>query len=150
MRQEGLTSDNSYILWVRYMVVTWHPQFHWQCTTTLKLVARALFCKCEHWGADMLIIALALTAGEGKAEFTQACLMLKLWFSTFCYIASSGGSVVMNSPANVGRRGLSPWVGNIPWRREWQPTPVFLPGESHGQRSLAGYSPWGCTDSDMT
>ena len=35
------------------------------------------------------------------------------------------------------------WVGKIPWRRKWQPTPVFLPGESHGQRSLAGYSPWG-------
>ena len=37
-----------------------------------------------------------------------------------------------------------------PWRREWQPTPVFLPGESHGQRSLVGYSPWGCKDSDTT
>ena len=37
-----------------------------------------------------------------------------------------------------------------PWRREWQPTPVFLPGESHGQRSLAGYSPWGRTESHMT
>ena len=36
-----------------------------------------------------------------------------------------------------------PWVGKIPWRRKWQPTPVFLPGESHGQRSLMGYSPWG-------
>ena len=36
------------------------------------------------------------------------------------------------------------WVGKIPWRRKWQPTPVFLPGESHGQRSLAGYNPWGC------
>ena len=35
-----------------------------------------------------------------------------------------------------------PWVGKIPWRREWLPTPVFLPGESHGQRSLVGYSPW--------
>ena len=35
------------------------------------------------------------------------------------------------------------WVGKIPWRRKWQPTPVFLPGESHRQRSLAGYSPWG-------
>ena len=34
-------------------------------------------------------------------------------------------------------------VGKIPWRRKWQPTPVFLPGKSHGQRSLAGYSPWG-------
>ena len=36
------------------------------------------------------------------------------------------------------------WVGKIPWRRAWQPTPVFLPGESHGQRSLVGYNPWGC------
>ena len=35
------------------------------------------------------------------------------------------------------------WVGYIPWRTEWQVTPVFLPGEFHGQRSLAGYSPWG-------
>ena len=39
------------------------------------------------------------------------------------------------------RRGFNPWVGKIPWRRAWQPTPVFLPGECHGQRSLAGYSP---------
>ena len=36
--------------------------------------------------------------------------------------------------------GFDGWVGKIPWRREWLPTPVFLPGESHGQRSLAGYS----------
>ena len=38
-------------------------------------------------------------------------------------------------------RGFNPWVGKIPWRRAWQPTPEFLPGESHGQRSLVGYSP---------
>ena len=36
------------------------------------------------------------------------------------------------------------------WRRKWQPTTIFLPGESHGQRSLMGYSPWGCKESDMT
>ena len=41
------------------------------------------------------------------------------------------------------RHGFGPWVGKIPWKREWQPTPVFLPGKSHGQRSLVGYSPWG-------
>ena len=40
-----------------------------------------------------------------------------------------------------GRPGFHPWVGKIPWRRKWQPTPVFLPGESHGRRSLVGYSP---------
>ena len=45
---------------------------------------------------------------------------------------------------------MDPWVGKIPWRRQWLFTPVFLPGESHGQRSLAGYSPWGRTESDRT
>ena len=40
------------------------------------------------------------------------------------------------------RLRFDPWVGKIPWRRVWKPTPIFLPGESHGQRSLAGYSPW--------
>ena len=47
-----------------------------------------------------------------------------------------------------GRPGFDPWVGNIPWRRKWQSTPVLLPGKSHGQRSLVGYSPWGCKESD--
>ena len=40
--------------------------------------------------------------------------------------------------------------GSVPWRREWLPTPVFLPEESHGQRSLAGYSPWDLRESDVT
>ena len=48
------------------------------------------------------------------------------------------------------RHGFDPWVGKIPWRRAWQPTPVFLPGESPWQRSLAGHSPWGHKESDMT
>ena len=46
------------------------------------------------------------------------------------------------------RWGFDSWVGKIPWRKAWQPTLVFLPGKSHGQRSLAGYSPWGCKASD--
>ena len=45
------------------------------------------------------------------------------------------------------RSRLDPWVGKSPWRREWLPTPVFLPGEFHGQRSLVGYSPWGHKES---
>ena len=61
--------------------------------------------------------------------------------------------VVKNLPANAGNPGdlgLIPGSGKIPWRREWQPTPVFLPGESPGQRILAGYSPWGCKESGTT
>ena len=48
------------------------------------------------------------------------------------------------------RLGFDPWIGKIPWRRKWQPSPVFLPEESHGQKSLEGYSPWGCKELDMT
>ena len=46
--------------------------------------------------------------------------------------------------------GFDPWVRKIPWNRKWQPTPVFLPGKFHGKRSLVGYSPYGCKESDMT
>ena len=45
---------------------------------------------------------------------------------------------------------MDPWVGKIPWSRKWQPTPVFLPGKFHGQRSLVGYSPWSDEESDTT
>ena len=48
------------------------------------------------------------------------------------------------------RLRFDPGVGKILWRRAWQLTPVFLPGKSHGQRSLAGYSPWGHQESDTT
>ena len=48
------------------------------------------------------------------------------------------------------RHGFDPWVRKIPRRRKWQPTPVFLPGEFHGQRGLASYSPWGRKESDTT
>ena len=49
------------------------------------------------------------------------------------------------STCQCRRYGFDPWVVKIPWRRKWQPTPVFLPGKSHRQRSLVGYSPWGCS-----
>ena len=60
--------------------------------------------------------------------------------------------MVKNLPAMQAelRPRFNPLVGKIPWRRKWQPTPVFLPGQFHGQRSLVGYSPWGSKESDMT
>ena len=48
------------------------------------------------------------------------------------------------------RCGFDPWVGKTLWRREWQPTPVLMPGELHGQRSLVGYSPWDPKELEMT
>ena len=67
---------------------------------------------------------------------------------------SAGGLPILSgseeSACKAGVLGFHPWVGKIPWRGKLQPTPVFLPGESHGQRSLVDYSPWGCKESDMT
>ena len=57
-----------------------------------------------------------------------------------------GGSDGQRFCQQCKRPEFDPWVGRIPWRREWQPTPVFLPGEFHGHRSLVGYSPWGHKD----
>ena len=54
--------------------------------------------------------------------------------------------MVKHLPANAD--GFDPWVRKIPWSRKWQPTPVFLPGKFHRQRSLAGYSPWGHREPD--
>ena len=49
---------------------------------------------------------------------------------------------LVKNPPECGRPGLDSWVRKIPWRRQWQPTPVFLPGNSHGQRNLEGYTAW--------
>ena len=61
-----------------------------------------------------------------------------------------GGSEDKESVSNVGNPGSIPGSGRFPWRREWLPTPVFLLGAFHGQRSLVGYSPWGHKELDMT
>ena len=62
----------------------------------------------------------------------------KTYIHLYVYILNGKGSA-----CQYRRHGFHPWVEKIPWRRKWQPTPAFLPGESHGPRSLAGYSPWG-------
>jgi len=67
--------------------------------------------------------------------------------------ASRVALVVKNPPADAGRWKrcmFNPWVGKIPWRRKWQPSPVSLPGESQGQRNPVGYSPRGLTELDTT
>ena len=64
--------------------------------------------------------------------------------------SSSSGKEPVCQCRKGKRCGLDPWVGKIPWRRAWNPTPVFLPGKSHGQRSLAGYSSWDRKELEMT
>ena len=65
-------------------------------------------------------------------------------------VASLVAQMVKNLPAMWKTQRFDPWVGKIPWRREWLPTPVFSTGEFCGQRSLVGYSPWSHKESDTT
>ena len=70
------------------------------------------------------------------------------------YVRVDPGGASGKEPACQCKRdkrwGFDPRVGKIPWRRAWQPTPVFFAGESHGQRSLVPYSPWGHKECDTT
>ena len=68
-------------------------------------------------------------------------------------VGFSGGSEGKESACNAGDTGdggFDPWAGKFPWRRKWPHTPVFLPRESHGQKSMEGYSPLGCKVLDVT
>ena len=71
-------------------------------------------------------------------------LFEKIYVCPYIHLGFPGGSVVKNPPANAEDAGSIPGLRRFPWRRKCQPTPVFLPGKSHGQRSLVGYSPWVC------
>ena len=79
--------------------------------------------------------------------YSPSQIHLRFSYWSFLYqsrvVGFPRGSVVKNPPASAGNR-FNPWVRKIPWKRKWQPTPVFLPGEFHGQKSLAGHSPWSC------
>ena len=83
----------------------------------------------------------------------QYLILVLIWTSLMISGSFPGCSVVKNLPANAcqcRRQRFHPWVRKIPWRSKCQPTSVFLPGESRGQRSLESCSPWGLKESDMT
>ena len=85
--------------------------------------------------------ATTLKTHEPVPENSERSHGLRWWVS---------GSRIFLQCRRGRRSGLDPWVGKIPKRRAWHPAPVFLPGKSHGQRSLVGYSPWGCKELDTS
>ena len=76
-------------------------------------------------------------------------LKYKFFLMSFNYVYSISGGKPACQCRRHKRHWFNLWVGKIPWRRAWQPTLVFLPGESHGQKSLVGFSLCGCKESDM-
>ena len=92
--------------------------------------------------------------GAGNVGIQQPPAALKIiqennHENNFCSSCSQVAETEKNPPEMLETR-FDLWVGKISWRRAWQPTLLFLPGKPHGQRSLAGYSPWGCKELDTT
>ena len=129
-------------------------------------------CENDTWGSacgqkGSPLLTLSITSTDpardpltGEMTFCNEKYIHRLWIELAgfnpnmgTFEASQVVFVVKNLPANAGRckrREFDPWVQKIPWRRAQQPTPVFLPGESHGQRSLVGYGPQGRKELDTT
>ena len=102
------------------------------------------------WGCPCPLGRGVLSPGTCRMPWLlQNC---SLWFISSCHLTPlpKAGLDSKRSACQYRRLKFDPWVRKIPQRREWQPTPVFFPGESHGQRSLVGYGLWGGKELDMT
>ena len=89
-----------------------------------------------------------------KRYFIASPPRLLTWSKPWSSLMSASQVVLAVKNLSVCRRdkrgGLNSWIRKILWSRKWPSSPVFLPGEPHGQRSLEGYGPWGCTEVDTT
>ena len=140
-------------LWLR-PPETWERNFYClQATQPLKLVTAGLRHQLSTllimisfwrvmWVNDACVFSnlkIMLDKRDSMSFYLWACIMctvtrikeLSWWLSG------------KESACQCRRYGFDPWVGKTPWRKKWQPTPIFLPGKLHGQRALVGYSPWG-------
>ena len=115
---------------------SWELAF-WKSFIFWKVTSRALTVDLDEW-LSLLAPLCRWTWSSSFLPASKLRLRLPWWLSD------------KESSCQYRRHGFDPWVGKIPWRRAWQPTPVFLPGESHGQRSPVGYSPRGHKESDTT
>ena len=117
------------------------------------------FSRQEYWSRLLFIPPEDLSnQGLKPASFASPVLAdgffttVPPWEAMYVHTHTHGflGAQMVRNPLWCRRLSFHPWIGKIPWRREWLPTPVFVPGEFHRQRRLAGYIPWGHKESDTT
>ena len=131
-----------------------HPQQHlvmlvWILAIPLGVLVVSHCCLNWHFLDDILCGVSFVRLSGLFWNHTVYFLLLSVQ-SSLCFPGGATGEEPFCLCRRHKRLGFDPWVRKIPWRRASQPTPVFLPGESHGQRSLVGYSPWGRKEFDTT
>ena len=124
------TSEQNSTVWVKYILFT-HSAMGW-------------YLGHFHYLLFMDIAAVSIPVQISVLRVFSSLLGLLV------HIPSSSAVKNPSAVPQTQETRMHLWDGEIPWRRKWQLTPVFLPGELHGQRSLAGYSPWYCKESDTT
>ena len=118
---------------------------------------------CQARGLEWVAISFCRGASGPSGQTRVSCIVdrcFNVWATLWSLIIKQLKGDTQDGLSLVTQMGKSlpvmremrfdPWVGKIPWRRKWQPTPVLLPGKAHGWRSLAGYSPWGFKEWDTT
>ena len=134
--RQGMQFRKTALCWNRFLQS--NPDYTYKASenTALYLII------CELYLCAYLLRTLAFPCHSGPSYgcFTDPCL---LNFQCSLTQSAPGGWDGEESACSAGDPGSIPWVGKIRWRRKWQPTPVLLPRESHGQRGPSGYSPWG-------
>ena len=101
------------------------------------VLVKSVFCLLIHTQSDVFWVTV-----HGMVSILVCLVFMAPWWY--------GSKEPTCQGRRLKRHGFDPRVGKIPWRSKWQPTLIFLPGKSHGQRNLVGFSPWGCKESDMT
>ena len=144
-----------------YTTVTNHvwgmpsPQYDMNISLIINKVEHLFMFYCPlgfplQWNAFLFLLPIFLLDYLSFLLIHRNALLILNINIIYIYIDFPGGSDRKVSCLQCRRPGFDPWVGKILWRRKWQPTPVLLPGKSHGQRSMVGYSPQGRKESDTT
>ena len=123
---------------------------HWGCISILAIMSSASMNMGVQISCPNTNFISFKYTPRSRIAWSQAGLFLILFQYPVCRLVWWLISGKKNFPASAGDLGLIPGSGRSPGEGKWQPTSVFLPGKSHGQRSLAGYSPCGCKESDTS
>ena len=139
------------LFWTVSVFVCIYPYFYYFFNSSLFLVSETFFLRSLFFSGSSFRNSLS------RDLLVINCLSFKwtvLSFTvSFCAVGLPRGRSGKESTCQYRRCkrcGFYPWAREIPWSRKWQLTPVFFPGKFHGQRRLAGYSPWDCKEWDMT